>query len=325
MLNYHWQGDRRFNSWTTYTKKKYGVRLQKVSLNAGFTCPNRDGTIAHDGCIYCNNKGFSPSYCDSTKPIKEQLDEGIVFLKKRYKKNIKFIAYFQAFTNTYDSIEKLEEKYWEALSHKDIVGISIGTRPDCINDQILDLLEKISETHFVFLEIGAESCYDETLKRINRGHTFDQTKQAINLASKRGLHITTHFIFGLPGESHVQMLKQAGIISAMPVNSIKFHQLQIVKDTKMAEEYLSSPEKFDLFGLQEYIDFIISFTERLAPWIIIERFCGEVPLRLNAGRHWGNIRYEQILKKIEENFEKKNTWQGKFYNYRGLQKQNNEI
>jgi len=312
-LNYYWEDNRRFNSWTAYTQRKYGGRLQKVSLNAGFSCPNRDGTIGYGGCTYCNNEAFNPSYCNPSKSITAQLDQGIAFLKRRYKNISGFIAYFQAYTNTYGSVELLEEKYREALVHEDIMGISVGTRPDCINSQVLDLLEDISASKFVSLELGIESCYDSTLKRINRGHTFDQSVRAIKLASERGLHVTAHIIFGLPGETQLQMLNQAKIISALPINSVKFHQLQIVKGTKMAQQYLSYPKQFELFELDEYVDFIVSFTERLAPRMLIDRFCGEVPPKYNLGKKWGEMRYYQILEKIEKKFEQKNTWQGKLF------------
>jgi len=287
--------------------------LQKVSLNAGFSCPNRDGTIGYGGCTYCNNEGFNPSYCDSEKPIPEQLDKGIDFLKKRYKKASKFIAYFQAYTNTYGPVELLEKKYNEALAHKDIVGISVGTRPDCVDEEKLDLLKKLSEKYFVFLELGVESCYNDTLERINRGHTFEQSRKAIQLAAERDLHITAHLIFGLPGESRQQMLAQAKIISELPITGIKFHQLQIISGTKVAEQYFSNTEQFDLFEMDEYIEFITAFTERLAPWIFIERFCGETPPRFNMGKRWEKTKYDQVLKRIEEKLEQKNTWQGKYF------------
>jgi len=312
-LSYYWGSDRRFNSWATYARKKYGSRLQKVSLNAGFSCPNRDGTIGYGGCDYCNNESFNPSYCDPEKPLSEQLDKGIAFLKKRYKKAFKFIAYFQAYTNTYGPVELLERKYREALAHKDIIGISIGTRPDCVNEQIFDLLEKISKTNFVSIELGLESCYDETLEHINRGHTFDQTKKAIQQAADRGLHVSVHMIFGLPGDTGQKMLDQAKIISDLPINSIKFHQLQVVTGTKIADKYISDPQQFNLFGLEEYIDFITAFTERLAPWIFIERFCGEISPEYNLGKRWQNVRYDQVLNMIEKNMEIKNTWQGKYF------------
>lgn len=287
--------------------------MQKVSLNAGFSCPNRDGTIGYGGCTYCNNEGFNPSYCDSEKPIPEQLDKGIDFLKKRYKKASKFIAYFQAYTNTYGPVELLEKKYNEALAHKDIVGISVGTRPDCVDEEKLDLLKKLSEKYFVFLELGVESCYNDTLERINRGHTFEQSRKAIQLAAERDLHITAHLIFGLPGESRQQMLAQAKIISELPITGIKFHQLQIISGTKVAEQYFSNTEQFDLFEMDEYIEFITAFTERLAPWIFIERFCGETPPRFNMGKRWEKTKYDQVLKRIEEKLEQKNTWQGKYF------------
>jgi uncharacterized protein len=314
-LIFPWGNTRRFNSWADQCRQLYGSRLQRVSVNAGFTCPNRDGTVGTGGCTFCNNEGFSPSYCHPKKPIVEQLDQGIAFLKKRYKNPEIFIAYFQAYTNTHGSPEHLKSVYEQALSHPEIRGLAIGTRPDCVDDEKLDYFATLDRNYFFTIEYGLESCYNETLLRVNRGHTFEQSVKAIEMTASRGLHTGVHLIFGLPGENRIQMLDQAKILSNFPINTVKFHQLQIVKGTPMAEEYKKHPEHFNLFAVDEYIDFIVSFVERLRPGISIERFSGEVPPGFNAGINWGGLRSDQVMNLIEKEMAERDTWQGKFWNY----------
>ncbi|MFA6925104.1 MAG: TIGR01212 family radical SAM protein [Bacteroidales bacterium] len=311
---YTWGNNRRFNAYTNWCVKTFGSRLQKVSLDAGFTCPNRDGTIGAGGCIYCNNDGFNPSYCNSNKPITQQLNEGIEFLAVRYRRTSNYIAYFQAYSNTYSSLEKLKKLYEEALSHEGVIGLSIGTRPDCIDDEKLDYLQKLNEKYFITVEYGVESCYNKTLEKISRGHTFEKSVEAIEKTAKRKINTGIHLIFGLPGETRNEMLKEAEIISKLPVHSIKFHQLQILKNTQIAEEYKNNPENFIFFGLGEYIDFIIDFIEMLNPEIKIERFTSEVPPRMIAVPNFGTLRTDRILQMIEKRMEERSTWQGKLIN-----------
>lgn len=309
---FSWGNTRRYNSWTDQCRQKYGGRLQKVSVNAGFTCPNRDGTVGRGGCSFCNNEGFSPSYCHDGDSISRQLDLGIEFLDRRYRQPAHFLAYFQAYSNTHAGVEVLEERYLQALSHPRISGIVVGTRPDCVDEQKLDLLAGLSRSYIVSIEYGIESCYDQTLVRINRGHNFGQSERAIRMSAERGIHTGAHLIFGLPGESHEQMLEQASVISSLPLHSIKFHQLQIVKGTAIALEYQQNPEAFQLFGMHEYVEFVTSFAERLRPDISIGRFSGEVPPRFNAGPSWGGIRADQIMGLVEKEFLKRDSWQGKY-------------
>ncbi|MDD5570100.1 MAG: TIGR01212 family radical SAM protein [Bacteroidales bacterium] len=311
---YQWGHNRRFNAYTNWCVKKFGSRLQKVSLDAGFTCPNRDGTIGTGGCIYCNNEGFNPSYCSPKKTITQQLKEGIEFLAVRYPRTSNYIAYFQAYSNTYAPLEKLKKLYEEALSCEGVMGLSIGTRPDCIDDKKLDYLQKLNEKYFITVEYGVESCYNKTLEKINRGHSFEKSVKAIEKTAKRKINTGIHLIFGLPAEDRSEMLKEAEIISKLPIHSVKFHQLQILKNTPIAEEYKNHPEKFSFFGLDEYIDFIIDFTEKLNPGITIERFTSEVPPRMIAGPNFGTLRTDRILQLIEKRMEKRNTWQGKLVN-----------
>lgn len=306
-----WGTSRPFNSWADNCKKIYGSRIQKVSINAGFTCPNRDGSLGIGGCTFCNNKGFSPSYCHDNDSITIQLDKGLRFLKNRYKRATIFVAYFQAYSNTYDELSRLKELYEEALSHPEISGISIGTRPDCIDDQKLEYLALLARDKIVSVEYGVESVYEDTLVRVNRGHTFEDSKKAIIKTAALGLHTTAHLILGLPGETREQMLAQSKIISELPIDSIKFHQLQIVSDTIMAQQYKSDPGQFHFFELDEYIDFMVSFLENLSPGISIERFAGEVPPKYNLRSSWNKIRSDQVTLMIEKQMNSRNTWQGK--------------
>jgi uncharacterized protein len=313
--SFPWGHKRRHNSYSEHFKKIFGGRVQKISVDAGFTCPNRDGTKGFGGCTFCSNDAFNPSYCHALKPMKQQIEEGIVFHFKRYRRSKLFLVYFQAYSNTYKSLDALKVIYEEALNHPQIAGLVIGTRPDNIDEEKLSYLKSLQKTHYIMLEYGLESIYENTLLRINRGHTFKEAKKAIQMTAEAGIPCGAHFIFGLPGESRQQMMNTAAIISDLPLTSVKFHQLQIFKETKMAEEYLCNPEHFDLFTLESYIDFIIEFTERLNPSFVIERFAGEVPPRFLISSGWGNIRYDQILNKIEKEMEKRNTWQGKL-NYK---------
>jgi len=310
---YPWGHNRRFNAFPDYFRRTFGERVQKVSIDAGFTCPNRDGSKGTGGCTYCNNKAFNPSYCLPEKAIRTQIEEGILFHKKRYRRVDSYIAYFQAYSNTYASIETLEKLYSEALGHKDIKGIIIGTRPDCVDGEKLDFLREVSKRVYLAIEYGIESCYNRTLRRINRGHTFEDAVKALEGTASRGLNTGAHFIFGLPGETRREMLAEAEIISGLPLNTVKFHQLQIIKGTAMEDEFKMKPSDFELFTWEEYLDFIISFLERLTPGIVVERFTGEAPPRYLTKEVWGKKRTDQIVSLIEKRLEELDTWQGKKY------------
>ena len=304
---------RRFNSYAAYFKKIFGGRVQKVSVDAGFTCPNRDGTVARGGCTYCNNDSFNPSYCHPSKPVKQQIEEGIEFHARRYRRAQNFLAYFQPYSNTYKPLEQLKEIYSQALDVPEVKGLVIGTRSDCIDEEKLKYFAEIAETHYVIIEYGIESVYDSTLKRINRGHDFASVKRALELTKSYGLHTGAHMIFGLPGETRQMMLEQVKIINALPLDTIKFHQLQIVKNTAMSADYEKNPHDYSLFGLEEYVDFVVEFSTRLNPGFVIERFAGEVPPRFLTAGGWGGLRYDAVLNMIEKRMEEKDVWQGKFY------------
>lgn len=304
---------RRYNSWTDMCRIHYGGRIQKVAINAGLGCPNRDGSKSVGGCTFCNNEGFNPSYCKPDISITSQLDKGLAFLKKRYPRSKMFVAYFQAFSNTHAPLAQLKTIYEEALSHPEIDGLVIGTRPDCVDEEKLDYIAGLSGQYYVKIEYGIESCYDDTLLRINRGHNFADSRRAVSMSVERGIQTGIHLLFGLPGESRQRMLDQVGMINRLPAHSVKFHQLQIVKGTAMALEYQQHPERFELFSLHEYLEFLVAFIERLRPDMVIERFSGEVPPAYNQGISWGMIRMDQVLVQFEKMLIDKDTWQGRLY------------
>jgi len=310
---YPWGHDRRFNAYSNYFRRIFGGRVQKLSIDAGFTCPNRDGTKGRGGCTFCNNDAFSPSYCRSEVSITSQVEKGISFHSKRYRKARAYLAYFQAYTNTYADIDILKNKYEEALQHPQVKGLIIGTRPDCVDDEILDYIQDLSANHYMAVEYGVESCYDRTLKRVNRGHDYASSVLAIEKTAARGINTGAHFIFGLPGESRQDMMKMSGIISKLPLKTVKFHQLQIIKGTMMEKEFLTMPEEFELFSWDEYREFFIQFLERLNPEFIVERFTGESRPDLIANQPWSGKRSDELLKLFEDRMEELDTWQGRLY------------
>jgi len=311
MNRYKWGHSRRFNDYPNYFRKLFGERVQKLSINAGFTCPNRDGTVGRGGCTYCNNDAFSPPYCRPKYSIEDQIKWGVEFLKKRYNAG-KFLAYFQNYSNTYASLDKLKGIYNQALYYPEIVGLVIGTRPDAINDEKLAYFKELSKEKYAIIEYGVESCYNKTLEKINRGHTFEQSKEAIERTASFGIKSGAHIMFGLPGETRAMMLEEVSFLNRLPLNNIKFHQLQIMKDTAMGKEYLQNPDRFKLFEAEEYIDFVIDFTERLNPDFVIERFAGEAPSQYVLSPGWA-LRSHEIMSRIEKRMQERDTWQGRLF------------
>lgn len=305
--------EKRYNAFVDYLRARYGSRLQKIVIDAGFTCPNRDGSLSTGGCTYCDNAAFHPNYSTPEKSIAQQIDEGIEFHRGRYRGTSRYLAYFQPYSNTYAPLEKLRALYGEALSHPAVDGIVIGTRPDCVDEAKLNYLAELSRSHIVLLEFGIESCYDTTLQRINRGHSFAQAEAAVRAAAERGLTVGAHFILGLPGESREAMISAAERINALPLTSVKFHQLQFIKGTRMAAEYAAHPEAFVTFTLDEYLDFFVELLERLRPDLCIERFAGEVPPRFVESTPWGLIRNAELLRMLDARLESRGTFQGRYY------------
>jgi radical SAM protein (TIGR01212 family) len=313
-MPYQWGDERRFNSYAAYFKRTFGSRMQKVTINAGFSCPNRDGKLSMGGCTFCRNDAFTPSYCQSEKSITQQIDEGIEFHRRRYRTAQRYLAYFQSFSNTYAPLERLRECYDEALAHPDIAGIVVGTRPDCIDEEKLDYFAELAKRKYVIIEYGVESCYDATLKRINRGHDFATAERAIRLTAERGIHCGAHFILGLPGESDEMLIEQVEKINSLPLTTIKFHQLQLFKDTPMAREYDLHPEEFRFWTVEEYIELFVEIVRRLRPDIVIERFAGEAPPRYHHLEGWGLVRNETLLMMLDKELERKNVHQGDIFN-----------
>ncbi|MDP1621490.1 MAG: TIGR01212 family radical SAM protein [Bacteroidales bacterium] len=310
---YPWDHQRRFNSYTEHIRKTFGGRMQKVVVDAGFTCPNRDGAKGTGGCTYCNNDAFNPSYCSPVESLQYQIGKGIRFHLVRYRRATKYLVYFQPYSNTYAPLKRLKELYEEALDFPNVVGLVIGTRPDCVDEEKLNYLRELAQKYYIQIEYGIESCYDKTLERINRQHDYALSEKIIRMTHKLGIKTGAHFIFGLPGESMEDMLAYANKISTLPLDSVKFHQLQIVKGTKMEHEFAASPDDFYQFSLEGYIKFIIKLVERLNPAIVIERFSGEVPPRFMTSINWDLIRYDAVLRLIEKELESQDTWQGKYY------------
>lgn len=306
--------EKRYNSYAGYFKQKYGERLQKLVIDAGFSCPNRDGRISSGGCTYCDNAAFHPGYSTPGKSLYQQIEEGIEFHKVRYPRASRYLAYFQAYSNTYGPLEKLKRLYEEALSHPEVEGIVIGTRPDCIDEEKLDYLASLKAAgHIVMMEYGIESCYDTTLRRINRGHDFATARRAVEMTARKGLDVCAHFILGLPGETEQMLLDQCSLINDMPLNSVKFHQLQLVKGTKMLQESKDHPEDFLTWTLDEYLDLVVDILERLRPDLLIERVAGEVPPRFIESTRWGLVRNFQILHLLDDLLERRSTFQGRLY------------
>ena len=311
---YNRETNRRYNSYADWFSTLFGRRVQKVSINAGLTCPNRDGTLGSGGCTYCNNEAFIPAYCTPDISVTEQIERGIAFHRRRYRRAENFLAYFQAYTNTYAAIERLKSLYDEALSYPGVLGIVIGTRPDCISSDMLDYFAEMSRDYFVLIEYGIESTNDDVLRHINRGHDFASSVRAVTETAGKGIYTGAHLIFGLPGESREQIIDSAATVSALPLSSVKIHQLQLVKGTLMAKEYRNNPEKFDLYTLEEYLDLVIAFCERLSPSLMIDRISGEVPPRLlDDPREW-HRRSNEIFGLFETMLESRDTWHGRLYN-----------
>ena len=303
----------RYNDFPTFLKRFFTGKVQKISINAGFTCPNRDGTVGYGGCTYCNNQTFNPEYCRTEKPVSVQLEEGKRFFAHKYPE-MKYLAYFQAYTNTYGELEMLKRKYEEALAVDDVVGLVIGTRPDCMPDTLLDYLEALARRTFVLVEYGIESTLDCTLRRINRGHTWQAAVDAVERTAARGLPVGGHVILGLPGESREDMLGQAADISRLPLDTLKLHQLQLIRGTRMAREYEERPEDFHLFDdVDEYIALVVDYIQRLRPDLVLERFVSQSPKELLLAPDWGLKNYE-FNHRLQKRMKEQDAWQGKLYN-----------
>ena len=309
---YNWGHTKRYNDFPTFFRNLFSERVQKVSVDAGFTCPNRDGTKGRGGCTYCNNKTFKPRYCNLENSVSYQVQQGIRFFEQKYK-SMRFLAYFQAYTSTWAPLENLIPLYEEALQHPKIVGLVISTRPDAVNEELLDYLADLSKKVYVRVEFGLESHLDTSLEKMNRGHTFAESVWALEQTAIRGISNCAHFILGLPGEQPCDWLEQARVISQLPVQNLKLHQLQIHKGTVMEKQYRNNPEYFHLFTAEEYVDLIVDYLELLNPGIIVERFISQAPPEMLIAPKWGLKNFEFVAR-VEKRLKEKDTWQGKKFN-----------
>lgn len=300
-----------YNEFPHFLRRYFPYKVQKISLNAGFTCPNRDGTVGYGGCTYCNNQTFNPDYCRTEKSVSQQLEEGKLFFAHKYPE-MKYLAYFQAYTNTYGELEELIRKYEEALQVPDVVGLVIGTRPDCMPPALLDYLEQLNRRTFLLVEYGIESTNDHTLHRINRGHTFRTAADAVCRTAERGILTGGHVILGLPGETHDDLVKQARDLSALPLTTLKMHQLQLIRGTRMAAEYALHPEEFHLFDVDEYIELIVDYVQHLRPGLVLERFVSQSPKELLIAPDWGLKNYE-FNHRVQKRMKERAAYQGKLY------------
>ena len=300
---------KRYNDHASFFKALFHGRVQKLSIDGGFTCPNRDGTKGTGGCSFCNNRSFNPDYCRAAASIAAQIKEGKAFFAAKYAGQ-KYLAYFQTYSNTYASLETLRARYAEALACPGIVGLVVATRPDTVPDAVLDLLEELARAHYVCVEYGVESANDEVLRGVNRCHTFAESEDAIWRTAGRGIRIGAHLIFGLPGETRESMLAGAVRLCDLPIDVLKLHQLQIIRGTRLAEEYLVAPERFRLYAMEEYLDFVVDVIERIRPEVCLERFVNQSPDEYLVAPKWGVKNFEFVAK-LDRRLEERDTWQGK--------------
>jgi radical SAM protein, TIGR01212 family len=298
-----------YNDFGTWIRARFPFKVQKISIDAGFTCPNRDGRTGTGGCTYCDNRTFNPTYCNRRKTVSEQLEEGKAFFARKYPE-MRYLAYFQAYTNTYAPVSSLATMYEEALCTENVVGIVIGTRPDCINEALLDYLKTLSRRTFVLIEYGIETANNTTLRRINRGHTFECTQRAIEMTHRRGILVGGHIILGLPGEDAAESIRQAPIISSLPLDILKIHQMQIIRGTVLAREYARKP--FHIYNVDEYIQLIIDYIARLRKDLILERFVSQSPADLLIAPKWGLKNYE-FTNRLVNRMKKIGAFQGMNY------------
>ena len=310
---YAWGDERRYNSYAGYFRRLFGRRMQKLSVDAGFSCPNRDGRIATGGCTFCNNGAFTPSYCSRGLSITRQIEEGVAFHRWRYREAQRYLVYFQSFSNTYAPLEVLRERYEEALAHPDVAGLIIGTRPDCVDEAVLDYLAELARDRYVAVEYGIESVYDASLRAVNRGHDFATAERAVRMTTERGLACGAHFILGLPGETDEMILEGVKAINRLNLTTVKFHQLQIFRDTAMAQEFDKHPDRFRIWTVDAYIDLVVELLRRLRPDVVVERFASEAPPRYHHGPNWGLIRNEELWRRLEERLRERDTYQGELY------------
>lgn len=300
-----------FRDYPSFLRRYFTGKVQKISLNAGFTCPNRDGRLLRGGCTYCNNASFNPDYCRPEKTVTQQLEEGKAFFSRKYPE-MKYLAYFQAYTNTYAPLEQIRRLYEEALAVDDVVGLVIGTRPDCVPDEVLDYIASLAQHTFVMVEYGLESVNNTALERIRRGHTFECSVDALQRTKERGLLTGAHLILGLPGETDESLVQQADIVAQLPIDTLKLHQLQLIKGTEMAFDYRRNPLLYNIYNARAYARLLCRYIERLSPSFTLERFTSSAPLHLQAVPGWGVKNYE-FVELLKAELRQAGTYQGRLF------------
>lgn len=298
-----------YTDFASFLHREFPFRVQKISLNAGFSCPNRDGTKGWGGCTYCNNQTFNPDYCRTDKSVTAQLEEGKRFFARKYP-DMRYLAYFQAYTNTYGQVDEVMRKYEEALAVPDVVGLVVGTRPDCMPAELLARLDELNRRTFLLVEYGIESANDDTLRRINRGHTFADAREAVCRTAERGIRVGGHVILGLPGEDRGELLRQAPLLSALPLTTLKLHQLQLIRGTRMAAEFARRPEDFCLYDVDAYIDLVIDYVEHLRPDLVLERFVSQSPKALLLAPDWG-LKNHEFTEWLKRRMRERGAFQGR--------------
>lgn len=313
-VTYPWGDTRRFYGTAQYLRNTLGATLRKIPVDAGMTCPNRDGTVGTSGCTFCNNEAFSPSYCNPEASLTEQIATGRRFVLGTKAEGERFLVYFQSYSNTYAPTERLEAIYNQALGVDNVAGLVIATRPDCISDSTLDLLARLAEKTYVCVEYGIESTSDEVLKAVNRGHDFECARRAVVRTAERGIACGAHFILGLPGQTAEQLVAQTDIINSLPLSTVKFHQLQLFNNTALADLYRLHPEAFSFFSLDEYLSLLCRILQRLSPRIAVERIVSEVPPRYRSSAgSFGGLTGNRIIQMLEAKMRDENIFQGQMY------------
>ena len=306
-----YNNDERFYRYSRYLEQKFGTKVQKLSINAGFSCPNRDGTIGTEGCIYCNNQSFTPKYCTPSTSITEQIDKGIKFFER--KRHYSYLGYFQSYTNTHTEPEKLYRKLLDVIENQDIVGVVVSTRPDCFGSEIIKALLKINNLKPLMVELGVESTLNRSLELLNRGHDYQQVCDSVHRLSNAGIETGAHLILGIPGETREEIVNHANEISKLPISTVKLHQLQIIKNTKLAEMYRNGSVSVKLLDWREYVELCVDFIEHLRPDIAIERFASQAAPELLEVSVWKNIRSYHVTNLVQNKLVERNTFQGKLY------------
>lgn len=308
---YPWGDERPFYGSARYYRNTFDCEIRKLSIDAGFTCPNRDGRVGVGGCSFCNNEAFSPRYANRSMTITEQMERGREFHARSFVPGARWLVYFQSYTNTYGSGEELRKCYNEALQSEDVAGLIIGTRPDCVDESILDMIAELRQTHYVAVEFGMESSFDQTLRRVNRGHGWAESVRAVEMCHERAIPCGGHFIVGLPGESDEMFLRTIERINELLLDTVKFHQLQIFRGTAMERDYVAHPEQYHLYSIEEYVALLAEAVCRLRPDTAVERIVSEVPPRYrHEGLGWQGVKSHHVINRLCARLESIGGFQG---------------